>query len=455
MKSPNSSSESEPPRGPASIRRRKLWIGCGSLLLLFGIGVWIVVRDDPPPDDSELLPPIPTKSSIGESVLGALLEIHAALPGDRDWEFEIEDANPEDAPAYVIYPWRPWPLDRSVWGKREVLTAMQAHFERCEAELDRISRALEMPGLGWAGDKRSGWELSDLSYQLQDRALWLRARGDSGAASRDLETILCLGERVTGEGSHSLMLGAQILEAASMGFESLIYDGSLDPGVEARFIAREPIFDRDRKIVERFILHGYLATRVVVEKCSEGKLVGLAGVLPDKIPFGFKRNRTQRRIAQWFRKLIAEVDRAPLRRDWPAHPSETAGSPARRALLHFNSGELLLPMIVPNLSESVERIDRIRLAERATRLLVALVAFERTHGTLPPDLETLVTESDGLDAVPLDLYSGAPFRYDHDRRILWSVGTDGIDGEGAGWKELRDYQDVSRDGFSDLIWIIP
>lgn len=57
---------------------------------------------------------------------------------------------------------------------------------------------------------------------------------------------------------------------------------------------------------------------------------------------------------------------------------------------------------------------------KATRLIVALHAFDRAEGGLPEALDALVPEY--LDRVPRDPYDGASFRYDRSLEVVYSVG---------------------------------
>ena len=57
---------------------------------------------------------------------------------------------------------------------------------------------------------------------------------------------------------------------------------------------------------------------------------------------------------------------------------------------------------------------------QATRTILALRAYQLTHGNLPPDLSALVPEF--LDEVPVDDFDGQPLRYSAERKIVYSVG---------------------------------
>ena len=67
---------------------------------------------------------------------------------------------------------------------------------------------------------------------------------------------------------------------------------------------------------------------------------------------------------------------------------------------------------------------------QATRIVLASRIYAVEHGgKLAPSLKDLASAS-YLGQMPLDPYSGAPFRYDPKRKIVWSVGQDGRDDGG-------------------------
>ena len=64
----------------------------------------------------------------------------------------------------------------------------------------------------------------------------------------------------------------------------------------------------------------------------------------------------------------------------------------------------------------------------AARAAIALRAFERERGTLPPSLEALVPTY--LGSVPRDWFSESALRLDRRERMVYSVGSDGVDNGG-------------------------
>ena len=82
---------------------------------------------------------------------------------------------------------------------------------------------------------------------------------------------------------------------------------------------------------------------------------------------------------------------------------------------------------------------------QATRTILALRAYQLTHGQLPGDLNALVPEF--LEAVPLDDFDGKPLRYSARKKIVYSVGKnlkdDGGDDRGSDAPELQRHLDLA------------
>jgi len=88
-----------------------------------------------------------------------------------------------------------------------------------------------------------------------------------------------------------------------------------------------------------------------------------------------------------------------------------------------------------------------RTTHEAKRLIVLIELYRATHGgALPRGLEDLKAVAPDV-ASPIDFYGGAPFRYSRVRRIIWSVGKNGVDDGGVGTS--RPYAGP------DLVWQIP
>ena len=93
------------------------------------------------------------------------------------------------------------------------------------------------------------------------------------------------------------------------------------------------------------------------------------------------------------------------------------------------------------------KVFQCRTEREADRALLGLLIFERKKGVLPANLSDLV-EANILASVPLDPFDNASLRYSRERRIVWSVGEDGVDDGGEGADQLRWWT-------GDAVWQIP
>lgn len=66
----------------------------------------------------------------------------------------------------------------------------------------------------------------------------------------------------------------------------------------------------------------------------------------------------------------------------------------------------------------------------ATRLVVACHRYRIKNGVFPRTLQELVPAY--IAEVPIDPYDGKPFRYKHERKIVYSIGEDLVDSDGTG-----------------------
>ena len=70
-------------------------------------------------------------------------------------------------------------------------------------------------------------------------------------------------------------------------------------------------------------------------------------------------------------------------------------------------------------------------------------------------LQDLIGAVPGVDALPVDPCSGEPFHFDRDRRLIWSVGDDGIDQGAVGGDVARADPEQSRFDQLDWVWALP
>lgn len=83
-------------------------------------------------------------------------------------------------------------------------------------------------------------------------------------------------------------------------------------------------------------------------------------------------------------------------------------------------GQILYYMTMSALSDTLAIKSRDVVQVQATRVILALRAYQLIHGHLPASLDALVPEF--LPAVPVDDFDGQPLRYSLERKIVYSVG---------------------------------
>jgi hypothetical protein len=91
----------------------------------------------------------------------------------------------------------------------------------------------------------------------------------------------------------------------------------------------------------------------------------------------------------------------------------------------------LTPMLFSNVESILEGIQRGRAQLAGVQCLTAVRRYALTHNTLPESLEVAVREA-GLQAVPVDPYSGGPMHYKviDGKPVVYSIGPDRKDDGG-------------------------
>jgi len=144
-------------------------------------------------------------------------------------------------------------------------------------------------------------------------------------------------------------------------------------------------------------------------------------------------NRSMEIVAEEFRPVIAGLQTpwsADLNQDPDEMPAALDIPESSREMAKPNRvGILLLSITLPVISGSVNRVLQIQASREATRILIGLRLYELSEGRLPERLDELVPGY--LERIPVDPFSGQPFRYDREREIVWSVGKDRVDQGGS------------------------
>jgi len=101
---------------------------------------------------------------------------------------------------------------------------------------------------------------------------------------------------------------------------------------------------------------------------------------------------------------------------------------ATEALSVFENpvGRLYLESSLPLMDVPLRRSFQLRAEREMTRAFLVLRIRQLRSGAYTDSLDALVEEGI-LPAVPTDPFSGKPLRYDAKRKLIWSVGPDGVD----------------------------
>ena len=82
-------------------------------------------------------------------------------------------------------------------------------------------------------------------------------------------------------------------------------------------------------------------------------------------------------------------------------------------------------------------------AVEATKLIISCKRFELKHGSLPQNLKQLVPEF--IKEVPRDPFDHKPFRYNAEKKLIYSVGPNLIDSKGMTKHQIRRKENISFD----------
>lgn len=149
----------------------------------------------------------------------------------------------------------------------------------------------------------------------------------------------------------------------------------------------------------------------------------------------FKRNKTKKLFAERDRFFIHQIGRPCGKIESGASFEKEVEYKMRRAVWHpleFASNIAGSLFTVLGLSFDGGLIERtcdneFRLSSMQT--LLAIKAFKNETGGYPPDLRSLVPNY--LEEVPIDPYDHQPLKYDPDKLIIYSVGSDLRDSGGS------------------------
>ena len=404
--------------------KKILWVGGVLLLAFMGycVTVGVLSLDAPPPDDADLLPhcePLPDD----QNAYGLFEEAHDRFENDltreqRDALSEMVDGEPYDAAE----------AEAILQAGAETLALWQEGLERPGIAVPPITG----PGtlMGYAYNWLSLGKLADF------RALHLHRQGKDAAAIEQAMRIVRFGRMaVHCDGCLiTYLVGASVEERGLARIRRIAREANLSEETVTRALdgvtPESPLGDAFAEAMR----HEYAIFVHMIGAWKAGRAdpggetpSGEPEPLPD---FALQVNRTKRVFADHLHPFVAQA-REPLS---VASFPPPRGFPVRSigAILWAhatgNGVGKMLTVVLGGIDGVFEAKCRREVQIAATRLLLALVAYEQATGRLPDRLDALVP--DYLAAVPRDGFDDRPFRYDRARRIIYSVGENLADNGG-------------------------
>lgn len=158
-----------------------------------------------------------------------------------------------------------------------------------------------------------------------------------------------------------------------------------------------------------------------------------------KSSFYFQPNKTKALFAGYTREAISNLDKpcSTVKYKEIERPSESFSI---KLLFTENAvGKMIHDIVAISLGKINNRRCEENLLISSTQLLFALKAYKNDTDGLPNSLDQLVPKY--LSDVLRDPYDGEAIRYDATKKIIYSVGNDGIDSggsEGEDWSKMKD-----------------
>jgi hypothetical protein len=387
-------------------------VSCLALLLTVavGLGVWLGSRDLPAPDVSDLEVE-PTALPAASNAYVHMLQACEALllaPADRDYLARSAKL-------------RDWDLVHSA----EILTSNEVALAGMDAALDlpdyaeplMLHRRDDVPQVAaW----RDMAQLKSLHIQAM---FWDR---DYVSALQEAMRVARFGDRAqAGCGSlvGYLVAGSVRLQGVWMAQVAALSAPDLSIEQAQKLIAEMAELMPSRDAAARALrIDAMVQHRMLDELANEaGSAVASQGPLLSR--YAFHPHRTQLALADSVRS------RLPALGDPAADAFSSPPAAAKGTLLKPNGvGRNLLALLAPSYDSCAQRLLADRACVGAAQVAVAFRAFSLAEQRAPVTLEELVPRY--LPAVPRDPFDGAPLRYDPERRLVYSIGTNRIDDGG-------------------------
>jgi len=446
---------------------------------LAGLGLlyWLATRDEPPPDDSDLrvhrLDISDEENGFGyfQRTADTLYWPGYESPGEKGKDLSQSDQKPDDSVKAKIK------LAKQVaTGKAWDDSLANELLAQNRRTLDLIDQAMASPTFQAPAIN----PLIDRSPYLPPvgELLWLlQLRGRVSARRHRYEEapghwlqMLQLGNRLEGANGDLLtwLVGSTTKRTGLTGMRELTARSGVPPNVLRTAAVQLASLGADDEGLANSLRIEYLQLAQIVDELATGNLdmkntTGNPAPKPPGhrsrrlSPLLFKPNQMKRVAVDHFRPMVDNVSKSYL--DLPDFgPPRLEGGPLKDLLGGNIIGRMLYAMLTPDLSGAITFKCQENVEVGATRVLLAMKAFQLEKGRLPQTLDELVPEY--LDAVPLDDFDGKPLRYNREKKVVYSVGEDLKDDGGMSKEEAaewwkREHADEAKDRPEPDPWQMP
>lgn len=180
---------------------------------------------------------------------------------------------------------------------------------------------------------------------------------------------------------------------------------------------------------------------------SIAPMIEVASKNTSKSLYYFKPNKTKALFADYTRAQIKDTNCANQTNETEKFIDEfnkkfSLSSPVDYIKLFFTENaitKVLFSIVVVSLKTACTKACNENLSVFSLQTIVAIKAYKTQTGNYPNNLESLIPNY--LTGLPLDPYNNLPLKYLEDKRIIYSVGPDGIDSggsEGDDWTLMPD-----------------
>ncbi|HVR74283.1 MAG TPA: hypothetical protein VMT52_08125 [Planctomycetota bacterium] len=407
-------------------------IVAGLALVLALAGVYFI-RDSDPPEDADLRVQVVALPAASNGLLHL-----AEGVAEIDWPGDALPEGDDEAEALTIGIAMGGTWDAKFAG--DVLA-------RNRAVLERFDRSLAMPG--FQAPPMIAGEESSVTYLWSWRKLFLLASiriwdrlavGDDAGGLREAVQALRFARRCEDAGGPIIhYLVATALEGWALANLGRAVTGArLEPARLKDLLGEVEKLEPGPGLLRKVVWSEYAFGAHSIEATARGDLpiepdlVFGSGqsmpVWPWRSRLFYLPNDTKRLVAELCRETLNAVPpEGPWRPvDWSLFESIEPNRwfPGRNGI-----GRHGMTSAVFGYRSVVERYQTSRLQFLFLRSIIALRGFRATQGRLPDRLGELVPE--WIAEVPKDPFDGSALRYDPQRRVIWSVGSDGIDQGGT------------------------